>query len=108
MECTLEECFGRDFELRNGYYYCTDCGTECYGQDFVDESFAEPRGEDSNSNDDLDDLENGYLDIESPENAENEEIENRDENVDWSALDDSHEDSIAEENNISNDAKKDK
>ena len=48
MECTF--CFGRDFELVNGYYYsyyCTDCGTECYGQDFVDESFAESTEEDS-------------------------------------------------------------
>ena len=106
MECTL--CFGRDFELVNGYYYsyyCTDCGTECYGQDFVDESVAESTDEDSDTNDNL---ENGNPDIESPENAENEEMENRDENVDWSALDDSNENSVAEENDISNDAKKDK
>ena len=106
MECTL--CFGRDFELVNGYYYsyyCTDCGTECYGQDFVDESVAESTDEDSDTNDNL---ENGNPDIESPENAENEEMENRDENVDWSALDDSNENSVVEENDISNDAKKDK
>ena len=101
MECTLEECFGRDFELINGYYYCTNCGTGCYGQDFVYESFAESTDEDS-------DLEIDYPDTESSENAENEEMENRDENVDWSALDDSNENSIEEENNISNDAKKDK
>ena len=31
-------------------------------------------------------------------------MENRDENVDWSALDDSNENSVAEENKISNDA----
>lgn len=62
-------------------------GTECYGQDFVDESFLESRGEDSDSNDDL---ENGYPDIESPENAENEKSK------------------IVEESNISNDTKKDK
>ena len=102
MECTF--CFGRDFELVNGYYYsyyCTDCGTECYGQDLVDESFAESTDEDSDTNDNL---ENGYPDTESPENTENEEMETRDENVDWSALDDSNENSVAEENKISNDA----
>ena len=49
-----------------------------------------------------------YPDTESPENGENEEMEKRQENVDWSALDDSNENSIVEENNISNDAKKDK
>ena len=102
MECTF--CFGRDFEQVKGYYYsyyCTDCGTECYGQDFVDESVAESTDEDSDTNDNL---ENGNPDIESPENAENEEMENRDENVDWSALDDSNENSVAEENKIRNDA----
>jgi len=81
---------------------CTDCGTECYGQDFEDESFAESTDEDSDTNDNL---ENGYPDTESRENAEDEEMENRDENVDWSGLDDSNDN---EENNISNDAKKDK
>ena len=102
MECTF--CFGRDFEQVKGYYYsyyCTDCGTECYGQDFVDESFAESTDEDSETNDNL---ENGYPDTESPENAENEEIENSDENDDWSALNDSNEKSVAEENKIRNDA----
>ena len=102
MECTF--CFGREFEQVNGYYYsyyCADCGTECYGQDFVDESFAESTDEDSDTNDNL---ENGYPDTESPENTENEEMETRDENVDWSALDESNENSVAEENKISNDA----
>jgi hypothetical protein len=85
--------------------HCTDCGTECYGQDFVDESFAESTDEDFDTNDNL---ENDSSDTESPENAENEKMETRQENVDWSSLDDSNENSIAEENNVSYDAKKDK
>ena len=43
MECKF--CTGRDFELFQGFFYCTSCGTEGQQQDFVYE-----RVQDSDSN----------------------------------------------------------
>ena len=78
MDCQV--CFGNNFDLNNGSYYCTNCGTEkkC-AQDFVYEQRV-----DEDSDEDLETKFDDYPDTpesSSPENSEDEEME-CDENVD--------------------------
>ena len=90
MECKF--CTGRDFELFQGFFYCTSCGTENQQQDFVYERFQDS---DSNEEEDYPDTESSGS---SAENSENEELKKGDENVDTSTLSDTNENFNGEEN----------
>jgi uncharacterized Zn finger protein (UPF0148 family) len=87
MKCKF--CAGIDFELFQGFFYCTSCGTENQQQDFVYQRFQDS---DSNEEEDYPDTESS--DSSSAESSENEE----DENVDTSTLSDTNENFNGEEN----------
>ena len=90
MKCKF--CTGIDFELFQGFFYCTSCGTENQQQDFVYQRFQDS---DSNEEEDYPDTES--IDS-SAENSENEELKKGDENVDTSTLSDTNENFNGEEN----------
>ena len=81
MDCQV--CFGNDFDLNNGSYYCSNCGTEKCAQDFVHEH----RVEDSqDSDDDLETKFDDYPDTPESSSPENSEDEESLAVLNWSAL----------------------